>query len=94
MQHALESHVQSIGAIEREDEALRILAVKELVEPMPAVIEHALGGQGHLVPGPPRIGQVLAGKVVQGLVDRLGLGETRGCVVEVDRRTNFTAVFV
>ena len=98
-QDALEGHVERVGAVEREDEALRLLAMKELVEPMPAIVEGAFGGQGHLVPGPARIGEVVAGEVVQGLVDRLGLGETRGGVVEVDHdlainsRTRISAIF-
>ena len=58
--------------------------MKKLVEPMPAIIEHPLGGQGHLVSRPARIGQVLPGKAIHGLVDRLGLGETRGGVIEID----------
>ena len=59
-------------------------AVEELVEQMPAVVEGALGGEGHLVPGPAGVGQRLPGEAVQGLVDGFGLGETGGGVVEVD----------
>ena len=44
----------------------------------------ALGGEGHLVPGPAGIGQLRPREAVEGLVDRFRLGETRGGIVEVD----------
>ena len=85
-QHALERHVEGVGAVEREDKPLRPLAVEELVEQVPAVVEGALGGQRHLVAGAAGIGQVVPGEAVEGLVDALGLGEAGGGVVEVDHR--------
>ena len=84
MSDALERHVEGVGAVEREDEALRAFAVEELVEPVAAVVEGALGGEGHLVPGPAGVGEVVPGEAVERLVDGLGLGETGGGVVEVD----------
>jgi len=49
---ALECHVERVGAVEREDEALRPFAVEKLIQEMPAIIEGALGGEGHFMPGP------------------------------------------
>ncbi len=83
-QDAFECHVQTIGAVEREDEALRPFAVEELIEQVPAVIQSALGGKRHLVPGAPRIGEIVAGEVIQRLVHRFRLGKTGGGVVEID----------
>ena len=60
-----------------------LLAVEEAVEPVPAVVEGVLGGQGHLVPGPAGVGELRPGEAVEGLVDGLRLGETGGGVVEV-----------
>ena len=42
------------------------LAVEELVEPVPAVVEGPLGRQGHPVPGPARVGQVRCGRSGRG----------------------------
>src|SRR5260370_21747495 len=81
---SLERHVQRVRAVEGEDESLRPVAVKELIEQMPAVVERALGRQSHLVPRPSRIGEIIPRKAIERLIDRLRLGETRGGVVEVD----------
>src|SRR5262245_36790407 len=51
-EYALEGHVESIGAVEREDESLWPIAVKELIQEMPAIIQGAFGGERHLVPAP------------------------------------------
>ena len=69
VQDALEGHVQRVGAVEGEDEALGRLAVEELVEQVAGVVEGALGGQGHLVPGAAGVGEVVAREAVEGLVD-------------------------
>ena len=54
------------------------------------VVEGALGGEGHLVPGAAGVGQRLAREAVQGLVDGLGLGEAGGGVVEVKHGLNWS----
>ena len=81
---ALEGHVEGVGAVEREDEAFRLLAVEELVEQMAAVVEGVFGGEGHLVAGPAGVGKVMPREAIEGLVDGFGFGETGGGVVEVD----------
>src|SRR5262249_24019472 len=83
-EHALEGHVERVGAVEREDEAVGRRAAEELVEAVPRVVEDALGGQGHLVAGAAGGGQRRAGEAGQGLVNRLRLGKAGGGVVEVD----------
>ena len=84
LEDALEGHVERVGAVEREDEAFQLVAVKELVEAMPAVVEGPLGGEGHLVArrGPDWPGS--RGQSVHGLVDRLRLRKTRRGVVEIN----------
>src|SRR5262249_13040032 len=83
VQHALERHVQGVGAVEGEDEPVGAAAVEEPVEPVAGVVEGVLGGQGHLVPGPAGVGQRVPGEVVEGGVYALGLRETGGRVIEV-----------
>src|SRR5262249_38236687 len=84
LQHALERHVQRVGAVEREDESVRPFAVEELIQEVPAIVEGAFGGEGHLVPRPAGIGQLAAGEAIQSLINRLRLREAGGGVVEVD----------
>ena len=84
LDHALDRQVQSVGAVVSEDPALGRLAAKELVEPMSRVVEHPLGRHGHPMPGPAGVGQAGSREAVEGLIDRLGLGEAGGGVVEVD----------
>ncbi len=98
-QQALECHVQGIGAVESEDEALGSFAVEELVEQMAGIVEGAFGSQCHLVPGSTRVGEVLAGEAVESLIDGFGLGETGGGVIEVNHvaqiakgRSSFTGI--
>src|SRR5579884_1512896 len=81
---AFESHVQGVGAIQREDETLGTLAVEKLVQQMAAVIEGALGRQGHLMAGSTGIGQVGASETIEGLIDAFRFGEAGGGVIEVD----------
>jgi hypothetical protein len=85
-ENALECHVQGVGAVESEDEALRFAAVKELVEQMASFVERMLGGESHLVSSAAGIGETLAREAVEGLIDGFGLGKTRRGVVEVDHR--------
>ena len=62
IQDALEGDIERVGAIERENESLGRRAVKELIEPMPAVVEDALGRQRHLVPAATGIGEFVRAK--------------------------------
>ena len=80
----LDGQVQPIGAVEREDPALGALPLEELVEGVPAVVEDPLRGQGHPVARPTGVGQGRPGKLVERLIDGLGLGEAGGGIVEVD----------
>ena len=82
--HSLKRHVECVGAVQREDKSFGSLAMEKLIEEMPGIIQGALCRQGHLVPCPAWIGEILAGETVEGLVDRLGLGKTGSGVVEVD----------
>ena len=86
LEHPLEGHIERVGAVEREDEALGRFAVEELVEHVAGVVQGVLGRQGHLVAGAARVSEVLAGEAVKGLVNGFGLGETGGGVIEVDHR--------
>jgi hypothetical protein len=88
VQHALERHVQGIGAVESEYPAVRRPAVEELVEPMTGIIQHAFRGEGHLVTSPAGIGERVPREAIESGVDALGLRETRGGVIEVDHLWN------
>src|SRR5262249_37764575 len=66
------------------DEAFRLLPAEELVEQVAAVVEGALGGQGHLVSGAAGVGELRAREGVERPVDGLRLGEAGRGVVEVD----------
>src|SRR5262245_21482078 len=83
----LDRDVERVGAIEREDPALGGIAAKKLVEDMAAMVERSLGGDGHAMTPPARIGQAVAGEIVECPIDRLGLGKAGGGVVEVDHST-------
>src|SRR5438874_13807806 len=87
-QEALKRHVESVGAIQGENEALRPLAVEELIEKVPAIVQSMLCSQSHFMPGATRIGEIGAGEAVQSLIDRLRLGKTGGGVVEIDHEEN------
>ena len=50
----------------------------------PGVVDRPFGLLGHAVRRSAGIGQVGPGEAVEGLVDRHGLGEARGGVIEVD----------
>src|SRR5262245_9535 len=84
LQHALECHVQGVGAVQREDEPFRCPTVEEPVKPMSAVVEGMFRGEGHLVTGPARVGNARPPESVHGLVDGLRLRERRRGVVEVN----------
>ena len=83
IEHALEGDVERVGAVESEDQPLRPGPVEELVEPVPAVVEDALGRDGHLVPGPAGVGKLRAAEAIQCRVDGFRLRKTGGGVVEV-----------
>src|SRR5207248_6131558 len=84
VEDALEGHVEGVGAVEREGESLRRLAVEQLVEQMAAVVQGMLGGQRHLVSGAAGIGEAPARESVESLVDGLRFGITGSGVVEVN----------
>src|SRR5271163_2538027 len=84
LDNPFDGEVESVGAIEREDPPLRGCTMEELVEGVPRRVEHTLGRDGHAMPCSPRVCQARAGKLIECLIDRLGLGKTGGGVVEVD----------
>ena len=65
-------------------QALGSLAAEELIQAMPALVEHSLDSRSHAVTRTPWIGQAGPGESIQRLIHRLWLGETRGGVVEVE----------
>ena len=80
----LDRQVQPIGAVMSEDPPLGALPTKELIEPMPRVIEHLFGRQSHSMPRSPRVGQTRSGESIHCLIDRLGLGKAGGGIVEIN----------
>jgi hypothetical protein len=92
IQHALEGHVERIGAIERKNKPLRAFAVKKLIQQMPAIIESTFSRQRHLVPRSARVGEILARETVKGLINGFRLGKTGGSVVEVDHGLAYEAL--
>jgi hypothetical protein len=75
LKDALDRDIQRVGAVQRENPALRTLAVEEAIQGQPRVVDRALGLLGHAMAGPPRVGQLRPGEAVQRLVDRLGFGK-------------------
>ena len=84
VQHALDGHVQRIGAVHGEDQPPVVVAVDQAGEFKAHVIEHLLGAHGHAMPRPAGVGRIL-GEEPDHRGGHLGrLGKTRCCVVEVD----------
>ena len=84
LDRALDRDVQGVGAIQGEDPAFGVLAVEEPVERVPRLVERPLRLGRHPVPRAAGVGQLGAGELVEREVDRLGLREAGGRVVEVD----------
>jgi hypothetical protein len=82
-EHALDGEVQGVGAIEREDEMIGILAVEERVKPLAAGADHFCGGLRLGIRPAAGGGADLRG-IVDHRLEHFGrLGKTGGGVVAV-----------
>ena len=83
----MNGRIQRVGAIEREDHVLGPLGANPLREHPARFLDEPLRRDGFVVHAATDWRANLAQEVLDGAVDRLGLGPTRGRVIEVNAFT-------
>lgn len=83
-QHAFDGHVQRVGAVEGQSPALDALAMKKLIEAMPAIFQDALRGQRQPMTGSTGVAELFPRTPIHRQIDTLRLGKTRRRIVEIN----------